>query len=91
MASATRRGDRFIAAIEAAVGLGVVAIVVGRSYDAASTVMFVLCGLAAGWTGWVMVKMVQSLKDETLDIAAVAVDHETENLEQEKLLLLQGL
>ena len=63
MAAATRRGDRFIAIIEAAVGLGVVAIVVGRSYDAASTVMFVLCGLAA--------RQVQGRAGAAADLSAV--------------------
>ena len=86
-----RRPDRLIAIVEAAVGLGVVAIVVGRSYDAASTVMFVLCGLAAGMTGYFMVKMGHVLKDETLDVAGAVVDSETEALEEEKMLLLSGL
>lgn len=86
-----RAVDRALVALEALVGLMVVGAIVGQSYGGASTVVFLSCGLATGFTGWVLVRMFQSLRDPSLELAGRLEDEERERLEHEKLLLLQGI
>lgn len=86
-----RAVDRALVALEALVGLMVVGAIVGQSYGGASTVVFLSCGVATGFTGWVLVRMFQSLRDPSLELAGRLEDEERERLEHEKLLLLQGI
>lgn len=90
-ASPHRRADRALVIVEALVGLGVVAAVVGKSYGTASTVTFLLAGLALAFTSLVVVRMFSALRDETLDVPGAVTDRVREELEEEKLILLQGI
>lgn len=90
-AHSSRRADRALIFVEALVGLGVVAAVVGKSYGAASTVTFILTGLALAFTVVVAARMFTALKDETLDVPGRMHDLAREELEHEKLILLQGI
>jgi hypothetical protein len=86
-----RRIDRAIVIVEALIGLGVVVAIVGKSYGWASTVAFAACGVALAFTGYVLVRMVTALGDESLDAPGRVFDDERARLEHEKLLLLQGI
>src|SRR5690242_4804791 len=86
-----RRFDRALVAIEALVGLAIVAAVIGKSYGPASTAAFVVCGTTAAMAGYFILRMFGALGDETLDVPPPAVDDERARLEHEKLLLLQGI
>lgn len=91
---AARRGiglDRALIAVEVIVGVAVVAVVVGKGYGAVATIAFVVCGAALAASAWFLVRMLTSLSDETLDVRGHMADSEREQLEHEKLLLLQGL
>jgi uncharacterized membrane protein YuzA (DUF378 family) len=83
--------DRAILLLEALVGIAVVAAIIGRTYGFSSTLVFIACGLAATYSGYTMVKMFSSLRDETLEITGRIEDEERAALEHEKLLLLQGI
>ena len=91
MAGSSRIVDRGILVVEALVGIAVVGAIIGRTYGFPSTLVFVLCGIAAAFTGYVIVKMVVSLKDDTLEITGRVEDIERAALEHEKILLLQGI
>ena len=86
-----RRFDRALIVVEALVGAGVVMLVVGKSYGPASTVLFILAGLAVAMTAVFVARLFGALGDETLDIPGKTVDDERELLEHEKQLLLAGL
>lgn len=86
-----RAVDRALVGLEAMVGLMVVGAIVGQSYGGASTAVFLSCGAAAGFSGWVLVRMIQSLRDPSLELAGRLEDEERERLEHEKLILLQGI
>ncbi len=83
--------ERWLLAVEAAVGVLVVAAIVGRSYGVFPTLTFLLCGAAVAYTGWVGSRMVASLRDPTLEVSGRLRDFERERLEGEKRLLLQGI
>lgn len=87
----SRIGDRALIAVEALVGIAVVAAIVGKTYGAAPTLVFVLCGGAAAFTAYSMIRMFGSLSDRTLDVGGRIEDETRERLEHEKLLLLQGI
>lgn len=97
MASDTQRAtrgrflDRSILLIEAVVGVAVVAAIIGKSYGFSSTLVFILCGLAAAFSGYVLVRMLSSLGDDTLEVTGRLEDEERAALEHEKYLLLQGI
>jgi hypothetical protein len=94
MAVSGRRGrklDRALVVLEALVGAGVIAAVVGRSYGPASTIVFLVGSAFAAATGWFLFRMIASLGDETLDAPDPVRDQERERLEEEKYLLLQGI
>lgn len=89
---APRRGvDRALLAIEAIAGIAVVAAIVGKSYGFAPTLFFIFASFAATFTGWAVVRAIASWRDESLDITGRIRDTEREALEQEKLILLQGI
>lgn len=90
-ANQSRRADRALLIVEALVGLGVVAAVVGKSYGTASTVTFLLAGLSLAFTALVVFRMFSALRDETLDVPGAVRDTAREQLEEEKLILLQGI
>lgn len=83
--------DRAILVIEALVGLAVVAAIIGKSYGFSSTLVFILCGLAAAFSGYVLIRMLSSLGDDTLEVTGRLDDEQRAALEHEKLLLLQGI
>ncbi len=83
--------DRSILVIEALVGFGVVAAIIGRTYGMAPTLVFLSCGLAAAFSGYVMLKMAAALSDDTLEVTGRVRDLERERLEHEKSLVLQGI
>lgn len=83
--------DRLIVALEVLAGVGVVAAVIGKAYGAAATIFFSLCALAAAFSGYVMLRMASAWKEEALDLSGRIRDLERERLEQEKLILLQGI
>jgi hypothetical protein len=87
----SRLVDRGILIVEALVGIAVVGAIIGRTYGFSSTLVFILCGSAAAFTGYVLVKMFSSLGDETLEITGRIQDEERAALEHEKILLLQGI
>jgi hypothetical protein len=87
----SRNVDRAILFLEALVGIAVVAAIIGKTYGFSSTFVFIACGVAATFSGYVMVKMFLSLRDETLEITGRVEDEERAALEHEKLLLLQGI
>jgi len=77
--------------VEAVVGVLVVGAIIGRTYGFSSTLVFLLCGLAAAFTGYTLVKAFTSLGDETLEVFGRVEDEERAALEHEKILLLQGI
>ena len=83
--------DRALVVIEVVVGLVVVAAIMGKAYGPAPTVIFVLCGIAATYTGYNLFRMVTSLGDPTLEVQGRRRDEAREALEYEKKLLLQGI
>ncbi|MEQ8274521.1 MAG: zinc ribbon domain-containing protein [Deltaproteobacteria bacterium] len=87
----SRIADRALIAVEALVGIAVVAAIVGKSYGAAPTVVFVICGGAAAFTAYSVIRMLGSLSDRTLDVSGRVEDERRAALEHEKLLLLQGI
>ena len=86
-----RFGDRALVVIEVAVGLAVVAAVVGKAYGPAPTIVFLLSAVAMAFTLYVVVRMVTSLRDATLEVTGRTEDEERNALEHEKLLILQGI
>ena len=90
----TRSGglqDRVLIALEVAVGLAVVAAIMGKAYGPAPTVIFVLCAFAATYTGYNMFRMFASLQDPTVEVQGRLRDEQRESLEYEKRLILQGI
>ena len=87
----SRLGDRALVVLEVAVGLAVVAAVVGKAYGPAPTVVFLLAAVATAFTLYVVARMVTSLRDDTLEVAGRTEDEERRALEHEKLLILQGI
>jgi low affinity Fe/Cu permease len=87
----SRLVDRGILIVEALVGVLVVGAIIGRTYGFSSTLVFILCGAAAAFTGYVLVKMLSALSDDTLEITGRVDDEERAALEHEKILLLQGI
>ena len=83
--------DRALLILEVAVGLAVVAAIMGKAYGTAPTVIFLLCGAAATYTGYNAFRLVSSLGDPTLDIQGRVRDEDREALEYEKKLILQGI
>ena len=77
--------------LEVAVGLAVVAAIMGKAYGPAPTIIFMLCGIAATYTGYNMFRMVGSLRDPTIDVQGRLQDERRDALEYEKRLLLQGI
>ena len=90
-ARSSRFGDRALVALEAVVGLAVVGAIVGKSYGAAPTLVFVFCGCAVAFSAFAIVRAGGALTDRTLDITGKVEDEAREALEHEKLLLLQGI
>lgn len=72
-------------------GFGVVAAIIGRTYGMAPTLVFLSCGLAAAFSGYVLLKMAAALSDDTLEVTGRVRDLERERLEHEKSLVLQGI
>ena len=60
--------DRSLVIVEVLIGVAVVAAIVGSTYGAAPTVIFLTCALAAAFTGFVLVKMATVLGDQSLEI-----------------------
>jgi hypothetical protein len=87
----SRLVDRGILVVEAIVGVAVVGAIIGRTYGFSSTLVFLICGLAAAFSGYVLVKMLTSLRDESLEVTGRIDDEERAALEHEKILLLQGI
>lgn len=83
--------DRSLVAVEVAVGVAVVAAIVGKTYGAAPTVLFLLAGISLAFTVYVGVRMFTSLGDRTLDVTGKVADVQRATLEHEKLLLLYGM
>lgn len=83
--------DRWIFLLEALVGLGVVFAIIGRTYGAVPTFVFLICSLFAAFTGYLLFKMLGALRDQTLDVSGRVRDLERERLEHEKYLLLRGI
>ncbi len=77
--------------LEVAVGLAVVAAIMGKAYGPAPTVIFMLCGIAATYTGYNLFRMIGSLRDPTIDVQGRLQDERRDALEYEKRLLLQGI
>ena len=77
--------------LEVVIGLAVVAAIMGKAYGTAPTVIFMICGLAATYTGYNMLRMFSSLRDPTLEIQGRVHDEDREALEYEKRLILQGI
>jgi hypothetical protein len=86
-----RAVDRTILAIEAVVGVAVVAAIVGKTYGFSSTLVFILIGGAFAFTGFVLARMLSSLRDPTLEVVGRVANERRTQLEHEKLLLLQGI
>ncbi|MCK6549489.1 hypothetical protein L6R52_26860 [Myxococcota bacterium] len=87
-----RRGaDRALLIIEALAGIAVVAAIVGKAGGVAPTVFFVLTAVSVAYTGWVVIRAAAAWGDDTLDVVGKVRDSDREHLEQEKLILLQGI
>lgn len=90
-APSSRLADRALIVVEALVGIAVVSAIVGKTYGAAPTFVFLVCGSAAAFTAYAMIRMFGALSDRTLDVSERIEDEDREALEHEKLLLLQGI
>ena len=86
-----RFGDRALVILEVVVGVAVVAAIVGKAYGPAPTVVFLLAATATAFTLYVGARMIGSLRDESLEVVGRTEDEERNALEQEKLLILQGI
>lgn len=92
MATVLKTGvDRTLLFVEVLAGVGVVAAIIGKNYGIAPTIFFIFCGLTASFAIYTLVKSVLAWGDPTLDMTHQVRDLERERLEQEKLLLLQGI
>lgn len=87
----TQSYERTLLIIEAVVGVGVVAFLIRSAYGAFSTFTFLLCAVAMAFTVWVIVRMLTSLTDPTLQVTGKVRDYRREKLEGEKRLILQGI
>lgn len=83
--------DRVLIALEVIVGLTLIAAIMGKAYGPAPTVIFLIAGAAATYTGYNMLRMITSLNDPTLEIQGRIKDERREALEYEKKLILQGI
>ena len=83
--------DRLFLTLEAIFGLAVIAAIVGGTYGAFPAITFVLCAISVAFTGWVLVLMIGSVSDPTLQFQGRVRDYQREKLEGEKTLLLQGI
>lgn len=84
-------GARIALFLEALVGLGVVAALLGRHYGPFPTLLFLFASVAVGFTGWMVARMFGSLGDPSLDVVGRVRNFEREKLEGEKALLLKGI
>jgi hypothetical protein len=83
--------DRSLVAVEVLVGLAVVAAIIGKTYGAAPTIVFLLAGGAVAFTLYSVTRMLTALRDPSLDVTGKQEDETRAALEHEKLLLLQGI
>lgn len=83
--------DRALLLVEVLAGLGVVAAIIGKTYGVAPTIFFILCSMAASFTGFMLVRSALAWNDATLDLTHQVRDEERDRLEHEKMLLLQGI
>lgn len=83
--------DRSLVAVEVLVAVAVVAAIVGKTYGAAPTAVFLVTGGAVAFTVFTVARMLGSLRDPTLDMVEKVEDEARAALEHEKLLLLQGI
>jgi hypothetical protein len=86
-----RTFDRALIGLEALAGLSVIAAIVGKTYGAASTLFFIIAGLAVAFTLFALIRVGTSWRDDTLDVVGRVRDVERETLEHEKMLLLHGI
>lgn len=86
-----RRLDRALLGVQVLVGIGVVAVVIGKSYGGVATIFFILLGPAMAMTLFFIYQMVSVLSDDTADNDLGVIDEERLRLEREKQLLLEGL
>ncbi len=83
--------DRSLVAVEVAVGVAVVAAIIGKAYGPAPTFIFLLTGVAVAFTIYVSVRMLSALKDPSLEVTGRVEDEARAALEHEKLIILQGI
>ena len=82
---------RWLIYLEAAAGIAVVVGLLARTYGAVPALTFALAAGAVAYTGWMIVQMLSSLSDPSLDVVGKVRNFERERLEGEKQLLLRGI